>query len=225
MKVVGPEPGASRAVELQTVLRAEREGLPFLVGRDGEERQLLLVLEPGDERLWVGRGAACDVVLDWDEKVSRVHVELVRVADGWALEDGGLSRNGTFVGGERVTGRRRLHDGDLVRFGATTLTYRAPGGTGAATGLAEEMLSPTDLTPMQRKVLAALCRPLREGRGLALPATNRAIAEELVLSVEAVKTHMRALFDKFDVEDLPHNQKRTRLAELALQAGVVSDPG
>ncbi len=46
-----------------------------------------------------------------------------------------------------------------------------------------------------------------------------------MLSVEAVKTHMRALFDKFEVEDLPHNQKRTRLAELALQAGVVSDPG
>ena len=207
------------------MLRAERAGQPFLVGRDGEGHQRLLVLEPDDDRLWVGRGAACDVVLDWDEKVSRVHVELVRVADGWAVEDGGLSRNGTFVGGERVTGRRRLHDGDLVRFGASTLTYRAPAGTGAATGLAEEMLSPADLTPMQRKVLAALCRPLRDARGgRPLPATNRAIAEELVLSVEAVKTHMRALFDKFSVEDLPHNQKRTRLAELALQAGVVSDP-
>jgi DNA-binding CsgD family transcriptional regulator len=224
VKVIGPNESGSRAVELQSVLRAEREGQPFLVGRDGDGHQRLLVLEPDDDRLWVGRGAACDIVLDWDEKVSRVHVELVRVADGWALEDGGLSRNGTFVGGDRVTGRRRLHDGDLVRFGATTLTYRAPAGTGAATGLAEEMLSPADLTPMQRKVLAALCRPLREARGgLALPATNKAIAEELVLSVEAVKTHMRALFDKFSVEDLPHNQKRTRLAQLALQAGVVGD--
>ena len=66
MKVVAAEPGTSRAVELQTVLRAERAGLPFLVGRDGDDRQRLLVLEPGDERLWVGRGAACDVVLDWD---------------------------------------------------------------------------------------------------------------------------------------------------------------
>jgi hypothetical protein len=210
-------------VELQTVLRAEREGLPFLVGRDGDERQRLVMLEPDDERLWVGRGAACDLVLDWDEKVSRVHVELARVADGWAVVDDGLSRNGTFVGGERVTGRRRLHDGDLVRFGSTTMTYRAPAGSGAATGLAEDTVPPPELTPMQRKVLTVLCQPLQERRPLALPATNRAIADELVLSIEAVKTHMRALFDKFDVEDLPHNQKRARLVELALQAGLLPD--
>jgi predicted component of type VI protein secretion system len=223
VRVLVPEQGESRAVELQAVLRAEREGLPFLVGRDGDDRQRLVLLEPGDERLWVGRGAACDLVLDWDEKVSRVHVELARVADGWAVVDDGLSRNGTFVGGERVTGRRRLHDGDLVRFGSTTMTYRAPAGSGAATGLAEDMVPPPELTPMQRKVLAVLCAPLQERRQLALPATNRAIADELVLSIEAVKTHMRALFDKFQVEDLPHNQKRARLVELALQAGVLSE--
>jgi DNA-binding NarL/FixJ family response regulator len=76
---------------------------------------------------------------------------------------------------------------------------------------------------MQRKVLAVLCSPLQERRRLALPATNRAIADELVLSIEAVKTHMRALFEKFAVEDLPHNQKRARLAELALQAGVLNE--
>lgn len=103
------------------------------------------------------------------------------------------------------------------------MTYRAPAGTGAATGLAEDLPAPSDLTPMQRKVLAALCRPLRDGRPLALPATNRAIADELVLSIEAVKTHMRALFAKFGVEDLPHNRKRARLAELALQAGIASE--
>jgi pSer/pThr/pTyr-binding forkhead associated (FHA) protein len=223
VRIVAGEPGASRAAELQAVLRAEREGLPFLVGRDGDDRQRLVLLEPGDERLWVGRGAACDLVLEWDEKVSRVHVELARVADGWAVVDDGLSRNGTFVGGRRVTGRRRLHDGDLVRFGSSTMTFRAPAGSGAATGLADEQPVPPELTPMQRKVLAVLCSPLQERRRLALPATNRAIADELVLSIEAVKTHMRALFEKFAVEDLPHNQKRARLAELALQAGVLNE--
>ena len=70
---------------------------------------------------------------------------------------------------------------------------------------------------------AGRARTARCGRAAAWrcrPPTARS-REELVLSVEAVKTHMRALFDKFEVEDLPHNQKRTRLAELALQAGVV----
>jgi DNA-binding NarL/FixJ family response regulator len=48
------------------------------------------------------------------------------------------------------------------------------------------------------------------------------IAEELVLSVDAVKTHLRALFARFAVEDLPQNAKRARLVELAFQAGIVS---
>ena len=51
MKVIGPNEGGSRAVELQSVLRAEREGQPFLVGRDGGGHQRLLVLEPDDDRL------------------------------------------------------------------------------------------------------------------------------------------------------------------------------
>ena len=34
--------------------------------------------------------------------------------------DDGLSRNGTFVNGERLSGRRRLTDGDTLRFGGTT---------------------------------------------------------------------------------------------------------
>ena len=33
---------------------------------------------------------------------------------------------------------------------------------------------------------------------------------------------MRTLFDRFAVEDLPQNQKRVRLAELAMRSGVVA---
>ena len=38
----------------------------------------------------------------------------------------------------------------------------------------------------------------------------------------AVKTHLRVLFEQFGVEDLPQNQ-RTRLLELAMLAGVVTE--
>jgi hypothetical protein len=71
-------------------------------------------------------------------------------------------------------------------------------------------------------VLIALCRPFAGGDPWARPATNKDIAAELYLSVPAVKTHLRALFGRFGIEDLGQNEKRLRLAELALQAGLVS---
>ena len=48
-------------------------------------------------------------------------------------------------------------------------------------------------------------------------------SDELFLSVEAVKTHLRVLFGKFGVEDLPQNQKRARLVERAFQTGIVNE--
>jgi DNA-binding NarL/FixJ family response regulator len=54
------------------------------------------------------------------------------------------------------------------------------------------------------------------------PATNRQIADDLVLSVEAVKTHLRTLFQRFGVEDLPQNAKRARLVELAFETSAVT---
>jgi hypothetical protein len=37
-----------------------------------------------------------------------------------------------------------------------------------------------------------------------------------------VKTHLRALFARFEIDDLPQNQKRLKLVEIALKSGVVS---
>ena len=72
-------------------------------------------------------------------------------------------------------------------------------------------------------MLLGLCRPYKEPGPFTTPATNQQIAAELFLSVEAVKTHLRALFAKFGVEDLPQNQKRAKLIERAFQTGVISE--
>jgi len=77
------------------------------------------------------------------------------------------------------------------------------------------------LTPAQRRVLVALCRPFRDG-GYAAPASNQQIADELVVSVDAVKSNLRPLFAAFGVDDLPQNQKRAGLALRALRSGVIS---
>ncbi len=71
-------------------------------------------------------------------------------------------------------------------------------------------------------MLLALCRPYRDGGEFATPASNSQIAKELVLSVDAVKTQMRALFEKFEVEPLARDAKRARLVHRAFETGAVS---
>lgn len=78
------------------------------------------------------------------------------------------------------------------------------------------------LTDGRRRVLSSLCRPPLQGDAYALPASNQAIADELFLSVGAVKEHLRGLFHKLDVEDLLQNQKRLRLVERAVRSALVS---
>jgi pSer/pThr/pTyr-binding forkhead associated (FHA) protein len=170
----------------------------------------------------VGRRDSADVVLDWDEEVSRLHARFERIQDEWTVVDDGLSRNGTFVNGQRLSGRRRLANGDSVRCGSTTMTFRTSGIDEQATAVAREVPE-LNLSPTQRKVLVALCRPYKHGSSFASPATNQQIAEELFLSVDAVKTHLRALFAKFGIEQLPQNQKRIGLVERAFYSGLVSE--
>jgi DNA-binding NarL/FixJ family response regulator len=141
----------------------------------------------------------------------------------WTIADDGLSRNGTYVNGRRIAGRRRLCDGDVIRFGATEATFRVPlADTLAETKLPVAAHPVPTLTPAQRRVLLALARPFDGATEHAVATSNRQIADELVVSVDAVKANLRALFDKFDVGDLPQNRKRARLVELAFSSGVIS---
>lgn len=215
---------SSTPAELQARIAAQREGRPFLLVRDGEGAQLIVPLPEERDTLSLGRDDAADVSLGWDGKISRLHATLERAGDAWTIADDGLSRNGTFVNLERVIGRRRLRSGDVVRLGATDLVYfEATGPAGDETSLAQDVLLATDLSKMQRKVLVGLCRPLHDGGPYSTPATNQEIADEVFLTVVAVKTHLRTLFAKFALQDLPQNRKRAALAEAALRSGSISE--
>jgi pSer/pThr/pTyr-binding forkhead associated (FHA) protein len=216
-------PRAKTAPELKAQIEAERLGRPFLVYRSAEDEQQLLVIEEGVESLWIGRSESADLNLAWDDEISGLHAQLEMVGMECTLVDDGLSRNGSFVNGERVSGRRRLRDGDTMRFGKTGVIYRAPGESGSETVMSGDALTAAGVSPAQKRVLVALCRPFKDGSAFATPATNGQIGEELHLSVDAVKTHLRALFEKFGVEELPQNQKRVALVERALQSGLVSE--
>jgi DNA-binding NarL/FixJ family response regulator len=68
----------------------------------------------------------------------------------------------------------------------------------------------------------ALCRPFHDGDQFASPSSNQQIADELTLSVAAVKTHLRLLSQRFGLADVPQNAKRAQLARIAFELEVLT---
>ena len=204
-------------------MEAERAGAPFLLYRDGSGAQQIFALPASASQLTIGRGPGNGLRIEWDESVSRVHAELTRLGEEWTVVDDGLSRNGSYLNAERLSGRKRLRDGDLLRIGETAIVYRAPAAhEHGSTAFANRLPTSVDLSPAKRRVLIALASPYRGGGGFSTPATNQQIAQQLFLSVEGVKTHLRGLFEIFGVQHLPQNEKRAALVERAFLAGVIT---
>jgi pSer/pThr/pTyr-binding forkhead associated (FHA) protein len=212
-----PARHGSTPAELLARLAAERSDTPFIELRDGEGTQHLVPLA-GDE-VTVGRSPASGIALAWDAQVSRSHASIECIDGVWTVLDDGRSTNGTFVNEERVQGRRTLRHLDVIRVGATRLRFHDPSEASDAklTEVASDLAVPV-LTPAQLRVLAALCRPA-EG-----PATNEEIAEELTVSIDTVKTHMRALFDAFHLQTSAPYRKRFELVRIAIDSGLVPPP-
>ncbi len=80
-----------------------------------------LPLKPGETV--IGRDSTADLRVD-GLGVSRRHARLLVRADGVTIEDLG-SKNGTFVGGERIHSPRLLAPGDALRFGSVLVTFHA----------------------------------------------------------------------------------------------------
>jgi hypothetical protein len=206
--------------ELSRMLATERAGTPFVAFRDADAALGIIVLS-GD-RLCVGRDADNDLALPWDVEVSRVHAVLERLASAWTVIDDDLSRNGTFVNGQRVRGRRRLDDRDVLRFGRTDVLYRDPDAGAGETPLMSTRAGVAGITPGQRRVLVALCRPLlADSAPGATTPSNSELAQSLGISTETVRSHLKTLFNLFELPALPQNRKRAELARRALAAGVV----
>lgn len=218
-------PPGLRAVtprELAQRLAAERRGEAFLLYLDGEGRQR--IFELAGARAAIGRRPSSDVALTWDGEVSRLHAMLEHVGDEWTVADEGLSRNGSYLNGRRLHGRRRLADGDAITIGHTLLIFRAAVPAGVRTTAVTKEGSPPQLSDAQLRVLTAMCDQ-SAGGGIPIVRSNREIADMLFLSVETVKSHLRAMFEEFGIGDLPQNRKRAELARRAIAMGVVRTVG
>lgn len=89
--------------------------ITFMNGpRDGEE---ITLREP---LVRIGHAEGNEVRIDCDPFVSKFHAELTHEQDGWYVADK-QSRNGVYLGRERLLNKARLESGALLRIGNTWL--------------------------------------------------------------------------------------------------------
>jgi pSer/pThr/pTyr-binding forkhead associated (FHA) protein len=202
---------------------AEADGRPFLVTRDADDAQHIVMLDPEPGRVvTVGRADAHEVTIAWDPQVSADHCELELVGTTWMLRDS-QSTNGTRLNNQRIVSRVRLHDGDAIRVGRTDLLFRQPRPARVASTVVSGGAWEVEVTPRQREVLIELARPRVTNPGDGATATNEQIARALGITVDAVKRNLGLMFEKFALGAVPPGNKRSMLVARALQLGVITE--
>lgn len=73
----------------------------------------------------IGRSKDNNNIVIEDSKVSRSHLQIINDDNGDYYVIDLDSTNGTFVNGNRITGKVQLHKGDIVVIGNTTLSWEA----------------------------------------------------------------------------------------------------
>ena len=105
--------GAAR--EATAGLASVRPSVCFLLGETGE-----LVLNQGEN--FLGREGRPTITVT-GATVSRRHARIIVSDEEATVEDLG-SKNGTYLGGERLSSPAQIHDGDRLLIGAVPLVFR-----------------------------------------------------------------------------------------------------
>jgi pSer/pThr/pTyr-binding forkhead associated (FHA) protein len=135
-----PTPSLANTLFNQKVVDTPREALATLeVLNEGPSKGIRYAIRTPLAQ--VGRGANNEVRLT-DESVSEIHATLERRDDGWYVVDMN-STNGTYVGGSRIAGERRLDGTPDVRFGGVKLRF-VPAGVDAAALAARAARAPEE---------------------------------------------------------------------------------
>lgn len=139
----------TKSTEEAELLSAEARAKPFVLYRNPAGKQRIVELpEDGHAPVTIGRGSWMDISLPWDEGASRLHARLEPLGDDWTVIDDGTSANGTWLNGEKITGRKRLNDGDELRVGQTNIRICMPGHLDEG---ATVILDPDDLPPPETR--------------------------------------------------------------------------
>ncbi len=110
------------------------------------------------EEITLGRAAEGVTWRLTDRNVSRRHARLTRVSGAVYLEDLG-SLTGTWLNGERITGRRRVRPGDLVEIGDYDLVVAEEGQEAAGPGTPPPLRAATPPEPAAPHAAPAAAPP------------------------------------------------------------------
>jgi DNA-binding CsgD family transcriptional regulator len=177
-----------RVLDARTLLRSLAVDRPYLVAFHPVAGPLIRPFRPRDRRT-IGRAPWCDLVIDWDDAVSRAHAVVEAFGPLLTVEPLAAATNAPRVDDRDITERTPLADGARLVLGTTTVHVRLPaGGSLSETARVESpavATPPVQLTAAQRRVAAAL---------RAEPTlTNRELGERLGIAHETVRSHVRTL--------------------------------
>jgi pSer/pThr/pTyr-binding forkhead associated (FHA) protein len=119
----------------------------------------------------VGRGAHNDIAVD-DDSVSDSHAKLQRRDDGWYVVDMD-STNGTYVGGQRIAGERKLEGAPDLRFGGVKMIFR-PKDMAADQGKGTRAIAPVDRSKLARPTQQTAPLPATPPASAAAPTPETA---------------------------------------------------
>lgn len=208
------------------LIRAERSAKPVLLYHDGGGIQRTVLLHHDRSPFTIGRLGHNDLAVAWDPEVSRSHARLQYDDGQWVLHD--LSRNGSYINGVRIDRPQPLSDADVVLFGRTAVTFRAPSTDrrltavdeyAGVTALPQPLQHAVTLDDDERRVLDALVPA-------ATPAGDEStltagIARATGLSRVEVEAALASLYRQFAVDNLPFAERIERLIDRARILGLV----
>jgi transcriptional regulator with PAS, ATPase and Fis domain len=134
--------------------------VPGLVAVFSAGRPLLECLPLRDAELIIGRGGL-PPTLEHDQRMSRRHASVAYDGVRWLIEDFG-SRNGTFLDGQRVTGKVESTDGRVLRAGDTVFLLHP--NMRAFEGAAVDVSNGTIVGPALRPAWKAIAAAAAHGR-------------------------------------------------------------
>jgi DNA-binding CsgD family transcriptional regulator len=132
--------------------------------------------------------------------ISRKHASIRRQGPRYILED--HSKHGTFVNGQRIHGSWQLMTGDILGFANS-----------------HEMLLFEDPKQVDKPFVEPLTkRELEILRLVAIGQSNKEIAGDLNISMDTVKSHLKAIYVKLGVSN------RTEAGNVARRRGLLTVP-